>query len=67
MASWRPQNLNFLKIFFPLYRNYVENAGKKSRKCEKILPIPHLKAHPGGGQETKLFLRVAPDISDTST
>ena len=51
----------FFLFFSPLYRNGQENTGKKRKigKCEKNMPTRPSKSHPAGGQETKLFLRVA--------
>ena len=46
----------------PQYRNGRKNAGKKekSENMKKILPTRPSQGHPAGGQESKLFLRVAP-------
>ena len=67
MASREAAKSSLFFLFPPLYRNGQENAGKKRKigKCEKKMPTRHLKSHPAGGQETKLFLRVAsvPDVS----
>ena len=60
--------------FFYIYIHYVSfsyiemmwkmlGEWKKNRKCEEEektnISIRHLKAYPGGGQETQLFLRMA--------
>ena len=68
VASREAAKSSFFFFFSPLYRNGQENAGKKRKigKCEKNMPTRHLKSHPAGGQETKLFLRVAYKKSNTS-
>ena len=61
VASREAAKSIFLIYSFSLYRNDVENAGKKDNleNVKKNVSIRHLYAHPAGGQETKLFLRVA--------
>ena len=64
MASRETQKLFFF-LFSPLCIEMVKKMlGKKRKmgKCEKNMPTRHLKSHPAGGQETKLFLRVALEV-----
>ena len=60
MASWEAaKSFSFFNIFFSLYRN-TGRKKEKSQICEENVFIRHLYAQPSGGQETKLFLRMAP-------
>ena len=59
MASREAAKCFFFKYILFLCIEMMWKMLKKKENVKKKVSIRHLKAHPAGGQETKLFLRVA--------